>query len=317
MARFFKAAVFATLALSLADAAVAQNGRLGPPVLTPEQILRRPMVFTTYKWTHSAQGDAPVKGPLTATHICVLTQLTGKFQGAGERIAVYIDAGATGGPRWVISGSSGQGELAGDMTCAARDQFVFGPGLFSTFLAKSYANHSTGSCAPHIVSMGLPDKNNAFFISGISGKFEGGGESVSVISQGGQGAIRVTGCSGSADGTLSSIGNLNGKPLLYRTPSGRAPLGSPGVNFVLDDAGPESHWFSGADLKVGGRGTALVPVNEALCGLVEVRGKFQGFGEAVGVGLGKGFWGLYVAENGEDAVLHGTARCIARDQRSG
>ena len=317
MARFFKAAVFATLALYVADAAVAQNGRPGPPVLTPEQILRRPMVFTTYKWTHTWKGDEPVKGPLTSTHICLLTQLTGKFQGAGERIAVYIDAGATGGARWVISGSSGQNELAGEMTCVARDQFVFGPGLFSTFLAKSYANHSTGSCSPHIVSMGLPDKSNAFFISGVSGKFEGGGESVSVVSQGGQGAIRVTGCSGSADGTLSSVGNLNGKPLLYRTPSGRAPLGSAGVDFVLDDAGPESHWFGGEDLKVGSPTMALVPVDEAFCGLVQVRGKFQGFGEAVGVGRGKGYWGLYVSELGDDAALHGTARCIARDQRSG
>lgn len=309
--KLFRTAATMSVAMCLAGTAIAQNGRPAAKI-APEDTLRRPLVFTTYDWKNPSQ---PVIGPRVETHLCLLTRVSGKFNGAGERVAVFIDSAAAGGARWMINGTSGQAELRGTMTCVARDQFVNGDGLFDGLVAKVYTNHTNGNCAQHVVPMGAPDKNNAFFLSGIAGKFAGGGESVSVISQGGQGTIRVTGCSGYVDGTLMSVGHLSGKPVFYRTQSARLPAGSPGVDFVLDDAGPESHLFSGADLKVGGPEMALVPVNEAFCGLTEVRGKLQGYGEEVGVFPGKQYWGLYVAENGEDAALHGTARCIARDQR--
>lgn len=328
----------------LASAASAQNGRppakprtdpapAGPVVGQPVKLadpntqqLNKPLVTTTYHWQ---VGMNPVQLPPAATHICLLTKLAGNFAGAGERIALYIDSGAAGGPRWTLNGTSGQSELMGEATCAAKVQFVPAVNKPSELVAIAYDHHVNGGCGNHIVQMPDPADTHAFFISGVGGKFRGGGESITAFRQGKNGAIKVNGCSGYVDGTLLSIGDTSVAKAMFRTGSARVPAGSRNTNFGASMSGPKSESFlhvlgdmftfqTGADLSVDTvtpGNTVMVPQNEALCGIVGIVGKLQGYGEEITILKSGGYWKLHVNEQGEDASLAAVSRCFARDQR--
>lgn len=329
--------------LLLASAALAQNnGRPAPkvrpdspfagaqggkPAQSPvDQALAKPLVTTVYHWQ---VGANPVKGPPASTHICLLTKVAGDFAGAGERVALYIDGGAVGGPRWILNGTSGQPELMAEATCAAKAQFAPAVGNPSQLVGISYDHHENGNCADHIVQMPDMADKHAFFISGIAGKFRGGGESVTAFRQGVKGAIKVNGCSGYVDGTLLSIGDATVPKVMFRTPSARVPAGSKNINFGASLSGPKSTSFLktlgdmfsfkiGEDLSVDETTpgtTVMVPQDEALCGIVGIVGKLQGYGEEVSVLKQGGYWKLHVNEQGEDASIAAVSRCFARDQR--
>lgn len=249
-----------------------------------------------------------------ATHICLLTGVGGNFAGGGERVVVGIDKGAAGGERWYISGSSGQAELRATATCVRKDLFApYVPGMTPSYGIGSYKlpNHMNGACASHIASDGWRFNNYAHFISEVAGKWRGGGEKLGVVQTAqGLGAIQVNGCSGFVDGALTAIGS-NSFTAKYWTASGRTNTVA-AATFSFTN-------ISGGGFTTAGDDLVLAPVDEAICGIVGIAGKFQGYGEAVEIVVravnGKLHWVLQTKNQAAQGHVHGAARCFARDQR--
>ncbi len=279
-----------------------------------EQMLSSPFGLQVFQWKNPSP---PVLLPRAATHVCTLTSVSGKLVGFSERVALYVDGGASGGPRWVLNATSKQSELSATATCVEKARFV-SP---SPIVAASYGAHAADSCAPRTTGMPVGDNNRAFFIAGIAGKFMGGGESVTVTrGPGGRGFIRVTACSGGVDGTLLSIGS--GAPAKFRTMSGISTNAGLATVSVGASVGESSLFDGGGPIGGYNDGDAqwLVPADEALCGLVMIKGKLQGYGENARVYIQKGedgrnWWRLSVYSQAQGASIGAAARCIARDQR--
>lgn len=281
------------------------------------QTLSEPLQPSVYSWE---RGQPPSVLVPALSHVCFLTFVSGKFEGGGERIALYIDTGAAGGPKWVLNGTSAQSELRANATCVRKSKFVTPPSFLAGLRVKVEANHMNGACAPHIVPMPGPAGTNAHFITGMAGKFKGGGESISVN---GSSAIEVRGCSGFADGTLVSLTSAGALRPKYRTQSSRTTdVGS--ATFVLsqanDSGGALSSLFGGAPFKLAPDKKWMVPVDEGICGFVRIRGRFQGYGEYAQIAAVKGpdgrlWWTLDLGNKSNDGTVDVAARCYARDQR--
>ena len=294
----------------------------GLTIINPKVVLAAPFQLVTYRWKN---GSPAVVLPTVDKAMCLLTGVTGKFLGAGERVSLYQQNG-----RWMLGGTSGQKELAAEATCALKIHFLPAVVNPQAFTSKIYGNHTNGNCGDHIVKTDDDVNTRAYFITGIAGKFRGGGEMVSVFRDGSKSAIKVNGCSGYVDGTLASFGDLTTGKAFFRNKKGERSLLFNGAltTFAATDSGlpSQSFWCSIGLCGLDTRGTLevfnptiLAPVEEALCGLVTISGKLQGYGEEVKIVQtdfqGSKWWALLVRENGEDAVLNGAARCLSRDQR--
>lgn len=104
------------------------GGRALPPIKLPnpnnakfDAALAEPFAPQVFQWQAGAPPNVLVPA---ATHICLLTGISGDFAGSGERIALYVDNGAPGGPRWTLNGTSGQPQLRATATCVAKAKFV-------------------------------------------------------------------------------------------------------------------------------------------------------------------------------------------------
>ena len=115
------ALAYAATASSAASAGAQTINPKAVQLFTSSQILAKPLEVSTYSWT---AYSPPTLLPPVATHICLLTGFSGKLAGEGELVRIYIDKGAAGGPRFMLGGKSGQGELRLTASCARRDQFV-------------------------------------------------------------------------------------------------------------------------------------------------------------------------------------------------
>ena len=342
----------------VATAALAQNGRPPPPSSTPAPIkigkpsssgsgnTRAPIKIGkpagsegqgigTEKQIYDATWKQPLQPATTswkvgeplklldpvATHVCLLTGISGNFAGGGERVVVGIDKNASGGARWYISGSSGQAELRATATCVAKAKFV--PAVLNTSRLASYKldHHMNGACADHIAASGWGYDKYAHFISEVAGKWRGGGEQLAVVRTGQNlGAIRVNGCSGFVDGAVTALGNFApGAIARYWTANGNT--GTPeNATFARLSQNAKSSWLPGGEPFIAmDNGTPLAPVDQAICGIVYLSGKMQGYGESVDIEqkpvLGKMYWKVRLSNLADGGYLSTAVRCFARDQR--
>lgn len=288
--------------------------------------LKLPLNPTTFSWS---AGMGSVLMESSVTHICLLTEVTGNFAGPGEHIVLRVNQTAQGGARWELSGTSGQPQLRASATCARKDRFT--PGIFSNSnvgAAFPPLSVDTG-CGPVMHASGMNGDDNAFFIREMVGKFRGGGESLTVAPNGTTSSgLRVGACSGNAGGALLGItmrtggatGNNQvemggyGGALKYQGPGGRT-VQTANATWVISDSMSSSSIFGGATFRAASAVNPLIPVNQGLCGIVMVGGKFQGFGERVAVKQSGGNWVPDVSTIAEGSSIYGAFRCIARDQR--
>jgi hypothetical protein len=284
--------------------------------------LKLPLNPKTFSWS---AGMAPVLLEKSATHICLLTEVTGNFAGAGEHIVLRVNQTAPGGATWELTGTSGQPQLRASATCAAKSKFT--PGMFGNGNAGFIfppLSVDTG-CGPVTHGTGANGDDFAFFVREVVGKFRGGGESLTVVPNGTTSmGMRVGACSGYAGGALLGLrfgGNgPDGKKgfggaVKYQGPTGRTvQMGS--ATWQISDANytPPINFGGGEQFKAA-KPDKLIPVNQGLCGIVMVGGKLQGFGERVRVYQSGGYWVPEVSTAAANGDIHGAFRCIARDQR--
>lgn len=283
--------------------------------------LEQPLAPQTYHWK---VGDPPVVLPPLASHLCVLTEVSGKFAGGGEKIALRIDKGASGGPRWTLIGYSGQGQLRGTAVCAPRSKFVPMLSHPDKTFERSYPERTFTSCPPAKQLLAeVPFPRTALFLTTIGGRFSGGGEALVANAEWGKGHLHGSGCSGMVVGAVTAYGDSTLPEVKFRTSTGRTSKLAP-ATFGVHTQNQNTSWV--VDVLGGGwtyqadKTLWLVPVDEALCGIVSISGKMQGYGEGVEIKQyrhsdGKNWWRLDVRNMADGAYLAGAARCLARDQR--
>ena len=311
---------FLTLALASAASACAA-GSAGAQTINPKtlqlfnasQILAKPLEVTTFSWT---VHNAPILLPPVATHICLLTGFSGKLAGDGELVRLYIDKSASGGPHFMLGGKSGQGELKLTASCARRDQFVvpsttqWGETVFDI--------QSASGCGNKAIQTGA-GTSQAQFLAALGGRFAGDGENVMA----GKGMINIAACSGTVSAGALAIGQLFGTPI-YRTPDGRTGDAAK-ATFVssFKSNWKDNAWFTlTGSMHISSTGTIFMsPVNDALCGIVGISGKYNGYGEVLSVEReGKNGEGWWVARVGagygaNEPSVAVSMRCLSRDQR--
>lgn len=273
-----------------------------------EKTLATPLTAQKFSWTNGP----PTTLPATSTHICLLSGFAGKLAGAGELGKLYIDFGAPGGPRYMLGGTTGQGQFRVMAHCASRNQFVWGsdrnvqPKI--TSLVQASGCMETGKL--------MKDATGAPFLAAFGGRFAGRGEKVAVqrASTGIQG--RINACSGTI--TMGGIGYDDGKPILYRNPTSRSVTPTTyafGVGNNYKDTFAFSLFGDKQNFQDGK--PAVVPFDEAFCGLTGLTGKFNGYGERVQIEqMGKYWWISTTFGAGANEPYVGAAvRCLSRDQR--
>jgi hypothetical protein len=293
---------------------------VGDPAEIFKWVLTQPLQPQSFSWK---AGDPPTLLPKVATHICLLTEVSGKFQGGGERVQLLVDKGASGGARYVLRGDTSAGAMRATAICAGREKFVPIADKQGTAIVKHWPERVFTTCDPgqQLVQKGGHPKH-AVFLSTIGGKLNGGGEALVATAVKNDERLDGWGCSGMVIGGMTSHGDQIWPMVRYRTQSNRtldvkAATFSAGV--TTEYRGWYDRTFGGETLPSGDRAW-LVPVDEALCGLTMISGKFQGYGEAVVIKAkqnsdGRMWWYLTVGNLTNGNVVSGGARCIARDQR--
>lgn len=293
---------------------------VGDPAEIFKWVLTQPLQPQTFAWE---VGDPPTLLPKIETHICLLTEVSGKFQGAGERVQLLVDKGASGGARYVLRGDSSSGQTRATAICAGREKFVPIADKQGTAIVKHWPERVFSTCdaGQQLVQKGGHPKH-AIFLSTIGGKLNGGGEALVATPVKNDERLNGWGCSGMVIGGMTSHGDAIWPMVRYRTQSSRT-IDANAATFTLGATTEYRGWFSrtlGGEM-LGDYGSAwLVPVDEALCGLTMISGKFQGYGEAVQIRAkqnsdGRMWWHMTVNNQTNGSIVSGGARCIARDQR--
>jgi hypothetical protein len=228
------------------------------------------ITWRRYSWE---QGQPAVNMGSGADRVCFLTGVHGSFRGGGEAVRV-LNANGT----WLLTGSSQQSGVGGTAACVSQaplTQPVF-PGRYSLEYVWRQGN------AP--VNMGSTN-GRVCFLTGMSGKFEGGGEMI---------RTRVSNGSWFLDGTSSQAG----------VAAWAYCLG--GVPYTVEKSYDQTQ----------GSGTFLFSdpkMDAAVCALTRVQGKFRGATESVAVDFHPDIpqiagWYMYVHSN--QAGVGMGARCI-------
>lgn len=289
------------------------------------EALKAPLKITSFSWAAGGMTVVPMEP--VATHICLLTEVSGNFAGGGERVGIEVDNAAVGGPRWVIKGNSGQPALRASASCARKDQFT--PGMWSP------KNVRTGTLPIFIDKTCGPTPHNIFkgddtagFVRDLAGRFRGGGEAL-MIGTGAMGntALHVAACSGyvGAGALMLSFGGLGpdgkkgfGGTIKYYGLNGRTTqIADATMSYQSGTGTPKSWSLFGGDIFVAASAPPTIPVDKALCGIVAIGGKFEGYGERVRITPVGGNWvpEVITGSSSSGGIVRGSFRCIARDQR--
>jgi hypothetical protein len=238
-------------------------------------------------------GDMSIPLDLASTHLCVLTRVSGKFQGGGEKVRVRI----RDDDRWWLEVDNHSSEgVAGTAFCFWKGGFLAdGPDRWNSPVFEAREKHSVKTWNGDAATM----------LAGVNGHLRGGGEHARIVQ-----SPDVLGASelgvGSAAGFL--------KAWAYSFFAGahdsgqRGPARFFGGEFKADHANalfPQS--------------VDMAPTADALCYFSRLQGKFNGMGEWAEIAPfvdsnGVERWRLRAQAKG-DSETFAAARCYLRDQR--
>lgn len=305
---------------ALATQAMAQTPVPGMQVNNPaaeaaKKILATPLQVETFSWSYGT----PTPLPPVASHICLLSGFTGKLAGGGELGKLFIDTGAPGGPRYMLGGTTGQGQFKVMAHCASRAQFVWsGTSLPQPRISQLV---QASGCAPQ--SKLITDVSGASFLAAFGGRFAGEGEMIAINPSFVGAVSKIHACSGVLTG--GAIGYAASTPLVYRNLSARTIKAGEATFYYGRGSNKKDSiaFLLLSDLKFNYKGVPdVVPYDEAFCGLTAINGKFNGYGEKLEVQAspspGKQKYWRIIATYSSDADLPyvgGAVRCLSRDQR--
>ncbi|QDE91485.1 hypothetical protein BHS06_22295 [Myxococcus xanthus] len=210
----------------------------------------------TYTWS---QGNIATPMGTTVNRTCYLMRVGGDFEGGGERVDIFQT-----GSSWYLGGNSSQTGINGAAGCIN----VADTGTEYTWTQSSSYPTYLGSST-----------NRVCYLTGVAGKFHGGGEWVHVYET--AGSWYMTGNS-SQSGVRA-----------------RARCINLGANNTFS---PEYTWSQ------GNSATALGGTAGRSCALTFVRGKFEGGGEHVRTYQAGGSW--YLGGASGQVSVAARARCF-------
>jgi len=240
--------------------------------------------------------DMKIPLDLASTHICVLTRVSGKFQGGGEKVRLRIDAD---GHWWLdVDNSSDQG-VAGTAYC-------FWKGGFLANGTDRWISPAFTAREKHAVPAWNGDA--ATMLAGVNGHLRGGDEHARIVQSpdvNGISELRV----GSAAGFL--------KAWAYSFFAGAH----------ADSQRTAAKFFQGINGEfkldhvniVSPRWVEMAPTKDAMCYFTRLQGRFNGYGEWAEIAPfidsnGVERWRLGAQAEGDSEVF-AAARCYLRDQR--
>ncbi|MBV8869127.1 MAG: hypothetical protein JOY65_06895 [Acetobacteraceae bacterium] len=275
-------------------------------------------------WT---QGQPPRLLMSENDGFCFLNRVTGEFRGSGEKVLVYHENG-----NWYIGGTSQQQDLGGNALCVRWNavsstlgatrmisegfaiQGQHNQGTFDTILNDlPLVPHPSDADAVHSWTRKIWWGDAVSYLAGMSGQFDGGGESISVFqSTDPRGPSVLAAHSEAKDGFMraSGISVFFGQPhsgqlaRFWGPNGGNRPIQAAGEYGVNSAAGP-------ADV-------AMAPYDQAFCFFTRISGKFRGGGEFVSIGVNPSDnrWHLsarHLSGGAPDGVA-ATAHCVMLHQ---
>jgi hypothetical protein len=285
----------------------------GDPVSVGDTItVQSALTSTIQRFSCTASTYFPCNSKLlpASQWVCALTQVQGKFVGGGERVQVTTAADGY----WYLQGTTGQvpDPITVGATCYARGAFLSNndpDGTPWTRLLSQEFTYWVHNGIPGCAFVGGSNTwwgDAATFLTGMSGKFMGGGESAYVIQ--------------STDGFSPSLLTVSlcqdyvqswgyaffvGPPSKGRQATFNGPNGNGPAIAITEYA---------ADRSV----VLMAPTAEAMCYFSYISGKFAGGGEIASISPfidsnGVERWALGTSSG--QGFLGARARCYRLDQR--
>jgi len=281
--------------------------------------LSKPLEFTVHTFsTPLTEGGSAING--TAANgiasadaaYCFLNRVSGDFAGAAEGVRL-----TNAGGKWSLTGQAQSNGVSAQAVCVPKYSFAMKDDKKPSLIAAVSNNAWNTGCEVQSAPTGA-GAGKAFFISGLKGGWDGGGEGLAVSAA----SFHVRGCSGGAGGFVSSyVLRPDGGAVRYWTPSGPTTNADVATLSLQVETPAAPGWW---DAFMSGPATSgagpppprqLAPVNEAVCGLVGVSGKFRGSGEFVEVLPQGGHWVLRIGNLQDNGFVNAAARCVLREQR--
>jgi hypothetical protein len=245
-------------------------------------------------------------------YVCVLTRVTGHFQGEGERVQLELEPGSANTTVWTMSGTSLQKGVSAQAYCFRKDHFLSSGS--ARWISEKFERFATAGskCATATAQTWWGDA--ATFLTGMSGNFAGGGESVSVQQ--------------SSNGFTPSVLTAKSCQPFVRGFAYSFFAGQPHSGSVAQFWGPngkgsaavagEYAAFASSLNQTKVMSVQMAPVNEAMCYFTRLGGKFRGGGEFAEIvpqvnAQGVTVWTLRVQSLQPDGVW-ANARCYRRQQ---
>lgn len=248
------------------------------------------------------------------THVCVLTKVKGRFNGYGEKVYLTIEP-RDEVQRWILRGESQSSGIGGSAKCFKKTGFLaYGENRWNS---PEWSIRRGSGCGSATVPTTSWNGHATTFLSGLSGKFEGGAERVRIvqstsvsepsraIAEGCQGAMEIKARAFFAGDMATGIARYAGATF--------------DVSTMSSNEGAESS-----------NQVRMVASNSAMCHLVWVGGDFGGGAESVEIvelinpSDGIAYWYLRVKAGGYTPpwpstdygrYIRGQARCFSREQR--
>ena len=282
------------------------------PVASSAQPLIGGWASGPYTWT---QGEGARKMDSVAASVCVLTRVTGKFEGTGEAVRVTND-----GQDWYLTGFSQQRDVAGEAHCFPRNKFRGhddNTRISSEYELHSYFRRRDHDCPSEISKKEMYAADAFGFLNGLQGGFNGGAEYALVqqARSSNELSFMETHSCVEGDELLSFAYNLR---IGSRTARLAKFLNSfDEMGDVNDIDVPEfivgSGWVGAQSMNIMAR------TSNAMCAFTRIQGEFSGAGEYAQIRAelvaGVERWVLRAKKGADSHYLRAHARCFARDQR--
>lgn len=244
----------------------------------PEAVILSSAAATEHIESAQVTQSEPALGT-SADRFCVLSSLSGAFQGGGERASLTFDAGAN---EWRISINSQTKEpdaqIIAGQECVPTDYFQ-GSTAFSNFEQQSFQEDANGFFY-------LDDERFAAALGGISGRMAGGGEYALIDYD-------------TSVGTKLELKSQQGFLRGYANTFGVHDPANQQVQFATD-AQFKTQWKINTNAS-GENEVLLAPIDEGVCYLTRIKGKFDGGAERISL-----------RPDGRNWVLRVRAACAQR-----
>jgi len=262
-----------------------------------------------YSWS---QGQGHKKMEAVSTHVCVLTKVSGDFDGGGEEVKTYQANGF-----WYLGGKSQQSGVGGQSYCFARDKFLANGSARWTSDDGIWKSVKSGSkCYSGQGDAWWGDATT--MLNGISGKLRGSGDRALVNQSNGAftpSVLRVETCKVGSDSSGGSL-KAYAHSFFAGTPSSGHLAKYWGGEYVADSG---QHCVN----DYGDHEVAMAPVNDAMCHFTYIGGggNWDGGAEYVQIypkqeaGIERWFLRAHsgYCGNSRRTIVH--ARCYKRDQK--